>query len=115
MLEQSGQIQANITELDILDGHVRINVEQSIIGDVSLLMGGLKSFEPYMMNYDNCTFKVPNGNLLCYYRMKRNYDFFSRPSKAMDQQRFAFRPMSKQDCIGRKRKRHGLRCDAILD
>ena len=64
MLEQSGQIQANITELDILDGHVRINVEQSIIGDVSLLMGGLKSFEPYLLNHENCNVEVPNGNII---------------------------------------------------
>ena len=63
MLEQSGQIQANITELDILDGHVRINVEQSIIGDVSLLMGGLKSFEPFLLNRENFKVEVPNGNI----------------------------------------------------
>ena len=63
MLEQSGQIQANITELNILDGHVRINVEQSIIGDVSLLMGGLKSFEPFLLNHENFKVDVPNGNI----------------------------------------------------
>ena len=63
VLEKSGQFQAHFTDLSIQHGTVRINVEQSIIGNVSILMGGLKPFEPYMLNYDNCTFKLPNGNL----------------------------------------------------
>ena len=62
VLEKSGQIQANITDLSFQHGIVRINVEQSIIGNVGILMGGSKSFEHYLLNHDNCKVKVPNGN-----------------------------------------------------
>ena len=67
-MEKSGQFQAHFTDLSIQHGKVRINVEQSIIGNVLILMGGLKSFEPYMLNYENCTLELPNGKLLFYYR-----------------------------------------------
>ena len=35
------------------NGRVEINVEQSIVGDVSILMGDTKSFEHYLLNSTN--------------------------------------------------------------
>ena len=42
-------------------------------------------------------------------------NLFSRFSKAVGQQGFALQTMSKQDCVGWKRKRKRLRCNSILD
>ena len=63
VLEKSVHLQAQITGLKFTDGKIRINVEQSIVGDVGILMGGLKSFEHYLLNVENNTIKLPNGNV----------------------------------------------------
>ena len=42
-------------------------------------------------------------------------NLFSRFSKAVGQQGFALQTMSKQDCVGWKRKRKRLRCNSIFD
>ena len=64
VLENSVQLQADFTGLSFTHGEIKINVEQSIVGDdVGILIGGLKSFEHYLLNYENCTFKLPNGNV----------------------------------------------------
>ena len=63
VLENSVQLQADFTGLSLTHGQIKINVEQSIVGDVGILVGSLKSFEPYLLNRENCTFKLPNGNV----------------------------------------------------
>ena len=63
VLENSVQLQADFTGLSLIHGEIKINVEQSIVGDVGILMGGLKSFEPYLLNVENNTIKLPNGNV----------------------------------------------------
>ena len=63
VLENSVQLQADFTGLSFTHGEIKINVEQSIVGDVGILMGGLKSFEHYLLNKVDCTFKLPNGNV----------------------------------------------------
>ena len=63
VLEKSVHLQAQFTGLKFTDGKIRINVEQSIVGDVGILMGDLKSFEHYLLNVENNTIKLPNGNV----------------------------------------------------
>ena len=63
VLEKSVQLQADFTGLSLTHGEIKINVEQSIVGDVGILMGGLKSFEHYLLNIENNTIKLPNGNV----------------------------------------------------
>ena len=63
VMEKSIQLQAQLTGLKLADGKIKINVEQSIVGDVGILMGGLKSFEHYLLNVENNTIKLPNGNV----------------------------------------------------
>ena len=63
VLEKSVQLQADFTGLSLIHGEIKINVEQSIVGDVGILVGSLKSFEPYLLNYENCNIKLPNGNV----------------------------------------------------
>ena len=44
---------------------VKIDTEQSIVGDVSILMGDTKSFERYLLNHENSFIKLP-------FKLRRN-------------------------------------------
>ena len=61
-LKESGEFQAIFTNLATINGYVRIEVEQSLIGDAQLLMGGTDVFETYLLNKEELRLKVPNGN-----------------------------------------------------
>ena len=59
--QQSGEIQAKISPLSFLNGQVKLEVEESIIGGVAILMGGRKSFEHFVLNNPKFAMKIPNG------------------------------------------------------
>ena len=61
-IKEPGELQAKFIGLAFMDGTVKIDVEPSIVGDVSILMGGTKFFEHYLLNKMQCILKVPNGN-----------------------------------------------------
>ena len=60
--KEAGELQAKFLGLVSLNGRVRIEVEESFISDVAILMGGTNSFEHYLINQLEPTFVVPNGN-----------------------------------------------------
>ena len=64
VIKGSGQLHAKFSDLSYINGKVRIDVEQSFMGDVAILMGGTNKFEHYLANRnrEQFTLKVPNGN-----------------------------------------------------
>ena len=62
-IKEPGELQAKFIGLAFMDGTVKIDVEPTIVGDVSILMGGTKFFEHYLLNKMRCVLKVPKGNL----------------------------------------------------
>ena len=62
-LGQSGEFLAKFSDLSTLHGEVKIDVEQSFVGQIAILMGGTKLFEHFVLNLDQNPLAVPNGNI----------------------------------------------------
>ena len=61
--KESGEFQARINTLaSMVNGKVKIDVEESIIGEMAILMGGTNNFEHYLLNHKEGNFTVPYGN-----------------------------------------------------
>ena len=61
---QSGELLVQLSNLSVLDGQVNIEVEVSNINsNIAILMGGVKSFEHYLLNRENNALTLPRGNL----------------------------------------------------
>ena len=62
--KEAGELQAKLFGLSgLMDGEVRIDVEESIVtSKVAILMGGTNCFEHYLLNRLELIFVVPNGN-----------------------------------------------------
>ena len=61
ILKESGQFQARFSDLSRLNGTIRIDVEESSLGQVAILMGSRKSFEHYLLNQRQLTLPLPKG------------------------------------------------------
>ena len=62
-LGESGEFLAKFSDLSTLHGEVKIDVEQSFVGQIAILMGGTKLFEHFVLNLDQNPLAVPNGNI----------------------------------------------------
>ena len=89
------------------EGTVYFNVEESYIGEVSVLIGGTNSFEHYLLNRSHLHYiSLPNGNLF-----KKNISRYVTIFK-----KYFFRQTEeKQDCIDRKGNRSRLHYKAIFN
>ena len=61
-LGESGEFLAKFSDLS-MNGEVKIDVEQSFVGQIAILMGGTKLFEHFVLNLDQNPLAVPNGNI----------------------------------------------------
>lgn len=61
--DQSGELQVQLSNLSVLDGSVKIELEVSNIGDIAILMGSVKSFEHYELNRETQTLTLPGGTV----------------------------------------------------
>ena len=118
-LKESGEFQATFTNLSYINGYVRIEVEQSLIGDAAILMGGTDDFEHFLVQFPHMTFKVPKGNFSRFQKAENFKTFFRSQSQAIGKRSFApaftIQVCPKQDCNCGKGKQNGLHCNAILD
>ena len=74
--KESGELEAKFLGLSVMNGKVRIDVEESFLSDVAILMGGTNSFEHYLLNQMQLTVKVPNGNYKKLYLGRTNSNTF---------------------------------------
>ena len=63
-LGESGEFLAKFSDLSTLHGKVKIDVEQSLVGKISILMGATKLFEHFELNHVQNAVPVPNGNII---------------------------------------------------
>ena len=49
-------------KFEAFEGRVYFNLEDYIIGEVSVLIGGTNSFEHYLLNHSLNNIRLPNGN-----------------------------------------------------
>ena len=61
-LGESGEFLAKFSDLS-MNGEVKIDVEQSFVGQIAILMGGTKLFEHFVLNHVQNPLAVPNGNI----------------------------------------------------
>jgi len=62
-LGESGEFLAKFSDLSTLHGKVKIDVEQSLVGKISILMGATKLFEHFELNHVQNAVPVPNAKV----------------------------------------------------